>query len=370
MIVTIKTSALREALAACARVVPSASPIDIIKGVLVRCEEQRLKVYATSNSVDLEVDLGDYAHDFVFAVSAERLKQYVDRSQAEVVKITLPENTDGGQLSFNGGNARGKLNLLTAADFPRFNEPKGDPLFDVELPLNKIMPEVLWASGSGMHLKPEYQGVTLAVNGIELKAFTCDGVRACTLRWEIDDGKLPPHFITIDVATAKLISQVFGSAGVTAYRGKAVIEAAGFRMGVPLILEGDELAIISKLPPVKGKTFTVDTARLLSAARAAASMVTTKRTPAIHLSEGVLDDDGGGVITITGTGPDGDFSDDVPVTRKALTGLNCDLNAQHLIAALGGVANETVTVIVPATPMEPHKIVSGKWEAFLTAVKV
>jgi len=374
MKIKINTAPLREALAAMSRVIPAKSTVDILKGVLVYCEDQDVKLAGTSPHGDLIVELGIHYHaPFRFAVEASRLRMFVDRANAEIITFDVPDASmadGGGQMTINGGNTRGKLNLLSAKDFPKFAEPKGEMSFEAEFDIANAIGRVSWATGTNIGAKPVLQGLSIIADDEQtIRVFATTGVVASTLKLQLEKENLDlkkAGYIILQRETAAMIGHVFKNAAIQAYGGRALILVEGYRMSVPLLESGEKFIA---MPKVEGETLSANTKVLADSLAACAAMADGAKQIIVSAVEGKGAD--GFSLKLTGAGTHGEMEQELSVESTG-TGLDVHLNAGQVMAALRACPSDTVKVLVPqgdGAHHKAHKLIGGNWEALIMPVK-
>ena len=351
--IELTTSHLREAVAAASKVIQR-SPVDVMESVLLSCDgEKKVVVSGASVHGDIAIELSDHHHaPFKIAVNAERFRQMIDRASSEKIKLTPDDN----QVKIVGGSVRGTLKQLPAGDFPTFNEPNGEPIFDVEINVAETLGYVTWASGIGAHLKPYAQGPNIvATKPGTLEMFCTTGVSMARVVDEEAQFEAieRDYFVTVPMISAKMLSQVFKRAGVIAHQNRLIVEAAGFRMGVPYIMQGEGRPV--PVPKITaGEELRVRRAALLDAVRACGAVSDLGKVSLVSIRRE------GDVLRVSANGKHGDIEETVDVEEGAGK-LEGNFVVPQLSGALGGTHGEVLT-IDGGTPL---RLRDGWWSAYL-----
>lgn len=364
MNITIDREQLANALTAAGRLIQK-STIELLEGVLLRCgKDQQVRLYATSFNGDMEINLGLHAQPFEFAVNAQKLALYVTRATAETIKFTMKDGEP--QITLNGGNVRGKLNLLGATDFPKFSEPTTKPLFDVEFDVSRVN-DVLWACGGPGNPQPYTQGVSvIAMEPGKVRVGGASQVMMCIVDLDAPDGEITkPGGVVIPQVAAKIIAHVFGKggAGFTAHDGRAIVEAAGIRMSIPLLLREDKptlAMVVDRVMPTMTKKTAIDRLGFLSAMQACVAMCTDKITMVKAVSDGET-------LRLSSTGTHGEIENEVAISCD--TGMNTCFSGAKVISMLGAAKHEHLTMHAPNDQTKPHALVCGDWLAIFSPVR-
>jgi DNA polymerase-3 subunit beta len=124
--VTCPTAELAAGLGVVARAVSTRGAVQVLGGILLRVEDDRLTLAATDMEISLRASLGgEVAGDASVVVPGRLLTDLVRLLPAETV--TLSHDEGAGVLSVTSGSHSSRLNVYSAEDFPRL------PPLDVSL---------------------------------------------------------------------------------------------------------------------------------------------------------------------------------------------------------------------------------------------
>ncbi|MFF7179050.1 DNA polymerase III subunit beta [Streptomyces sp. NPDC008121] len=210
----IDSSALTDAVAWAARVLPARSPVPVLGGLLLEAADGRLRVSGLDHEASARIEVeADTAVDGRALVLGRRL---LDISKV-LPKGPVECAVEGSRLSVTGGEARFGLSLLPLEDYPA---PPGLPALRGAVDADAFaaaVGQVAVAAGRDDAL-PVLTGIRLALDGTEMTLAATDRYRYAvrTLEWKPEGGTGPVGDTDVVVPARRLteIARSLAGAGL------------------------------------------------------------------------------------------------------------------------------------------------------------
>jgi DNA polymerase-3 subunit beta len=173
--ITCPTSELAAALGVVARAVSTRGAVQVLGGVLLRAEGDRLTLAATDMEISLRSSLGgEVAGDASVVVPGRLLTDLVRLLPGETV--TLSHDEGDGVLSVSSGSHSSRLNVYSAEDFPRL-PPLDVPLHRIDAKALLETIDKVGRAASRDESRPVLTGILVRFEGEQLVMAATDSYR-------------------------------------------------------------------------------------------------------------------------------------------------------------------------------------------------
>ncbi|MGL4324195.1 MAG: DNA polymerase III subunit beta [Beijerinckiaceae bacterium] len=336
MRVTVERAALLKALGHVHRVVERRTTIPILSNVLMRADDNGLRLKATDLDLEIVENVpADVSQKGATTVPAHTLYDIV-RKIADGAQISLETTGDSNQLQLRSGRSRFALGALPETDFPDISAGELTHKFAVAAPVLQKLIEKTQFAISTEETRYYLNGIFLHAIDVEgkpmLRAVATDGHRLARSEAPAPSGATGmPGIIVPRKAVAEILKLIDGSEGDVAVELSAtkIRVSSGEAVLTSKLIDGTFPDYQRVIPTGNDKRLVVDRSEF-SAAVDRVSTISSERGRAVKLAIN------NGKLTLSVTNPDcGSATEEVEADYDN-TPLDIGFNARYLL----DIANE------------------------------